>query len=38
VLDDDQQVETWLQWQPTGEKSKQKLGGDAAHGRCSITL
>ncbi len=32
------ELETWLHWTASGEKSKQKLGGNAAHGACLITL
>jgi antitoxin component YwqK of YwqJK toxin-antitoxin module len=35
---DDQQVSTWLAWTSSGAKSKQKLGGNAAHGSCLITF
>jgi hypothetical protein len=31
-------VKTWLHWTETGTKSKQELGGEAAHGACLITL
>lgn len=35
---DDAQVSTWLAWTASGAKSKQKLGGNAAHGSCLITF
>jgi hypothetical protein len=35
---DDTQVETWLYWTPEGQRRKEKLGGDAAHGGCLFTL
>ena len=38
AFSDDAQVLTWLGWTPTGDKRKQELGGEAAHGKCMITL
>ena len=35
---DDRQVLTWLNWTPSGQKSKQTLGGEAVHGSCLITF
>lgn len=35
---DDRQVHTWLHWTPDGQRRKEKLGGDALHGECLLTL
>ena len=35
---DDKQVLTWLRWTADGTRSKDKLGGEASHGQCLITL
>ena len=35
---DDERVLTWLTWSASGVKKKEKLGGDAIHGKCLITL
>jgi len=32
------QVETWLYWTPDGTRRKEKLGGEATHGACLLTL
>ena len=34
----DKAVLSWLYWTPTGEKRKDKLGGEALHGECLVTL
>ena len=31
-------VLTWLQWSKSGQKGKNKYGGEATNGRCLITL
>ena len=35
---DDAKVLTWLYWTATGDRRKDKVGGEAAHGQCLITL
>lgn len=32
------QVKTWLYWTRDGERRKEKLGGEALHGECLLTL